>query len=163
MPKEGEIGAQLTSGAGDLAFCWNGDRFGHAINAGALVSQQHADFETPVFQEVHQQGELVFASGMSGDRHWSASIEASEEGFLFDVACRCKTPAAAIGSAYRIKGQPAVHVIGKAIDDAAPPTIQTVDATLAIESRPTVAPPATYRYRYAVVRRGSQGIEKERP
>lgn len=171
MPKEGETGARLTSGGFELAFVWKGDRFEHTICQRAtssptaaqstLTSKEHADFETPVYQEVHQQGDLVFASGMSGDRHWSASVEASEDGFVFDVACRCKTTAPAIGSAYKRAGNPGVHVIGKAIEDAAPPELCTVKATIAIESRPVGEPPATYRFRYAILKEGGHWIKKD--
>lgn len=163
MPKEGQIGARLTSGDVGLVFQWKGDRFHHQITRGkqTLTSAEHTDFETPVYQEVHQQGDLVFASGMSGDRHWSASIEAIEDGFLFDVACRCKTPLPAIGSAYQRAGGTGMHVIGKSIEDAAPPELRTVEETIAIESRPTTEPPATHRYRYAVVTQGRHWIKKD--
>lgn len=172
MPKEGETGARLTCGDIELAFVWTKDRFTHTVYPRAsssptearstLDSTEHADFETPVFQEVHQQGDLVFASGMSGDRHWSASIEASEDGFLFDVACRCKTLAAAIGSAYQLPGEQesGLHVIGKAINDAPPAEPRTVGTTITIETHPTVEPPATYRYRYAIVSEGSHWIKE---
>lgn len=154
MPKEGATGARLTNRGCELSFVWEADRFAHRVRD-SLKSIEHPDFETPIFQEVHQQGDLVFASGMAGDRHWSMSVEPCDDGFLFDIACRCKTPAAVIGSAYEKSGESGLHVIGKAIDDAAPPELTTIDATIAIVTRPTVEPPATHRYRYAIVGRGT--------
>lgn len=170
MPREGETGARLASSGYELVFAWSGDRFEHTVSSGAassptapriaLDSTTHPDFETPVYQEVHQQGDLVFASGMSGDRHWSASIEATEDGFLFDVACRYKKPASAIGSAYKRSGTPALHVIGKPIDDSRPPQLTTVETTISIESRPTRSgdTPTTCRFRYAIAKEGSHWI-----
>ncbi|QDT70831.1 hypothetical protein MalM25_37870 [Planctomycetes bacterium MalM25] len=106
MPKEGDTGAKLTSGELTLEFIWRGDRFEHVIQRGedSLASASAPGIETPVYQEVHQQGELVFASGMSGDRHWSASVEPIENGFVFDVACRIKSNVERLGVAYEGDG-----------------------------------------------------------
>lgn len=102
MPKDGDVVARITSGELSLEFICQGDRYQHVIAFGSAILTATTDpsLETPVFQEVHQQGDIIFASGMSGDRHWSTSIEPCASGFAFDVACRAKTLAKQLGIAY---------------------------------------------------------------
>lgn len=102
MPKEGEIGARLVSGALILEFVWQGDRFLQVFTAGErrFTSTEDSPFDNPVYQEVHQQAEVVFASGASGSRQWSASVEIVDAGFRFDAACRTKAAASPAAWAY---------------------------------------------------------------
>ncbi len=106
MPKDGQIAARLVNGFFALEFRWEGDRFVHMVSSkdGSLEASEHPSLETPVYQEVHQQDDIIFASGMSNDRHWSASIQASASGFNVDVACRAKSGAGQLGVAYQGHG-----------------------------------------------------------
>lgn len=151
MPKEGETGARLTSGELTLGFVWRGDRFVHAVRRGddEMISAETSELETPVYQEVHQQGELAFASGMSGDRHWSASVEPVEGGFAFDVACRVKSPAESLGVAYQ--GGASIRV--EPTDDS---TRTGDESTWLLRCQPPAGElPYTVRCQYRVIARNS--------
>lgn len=149
MPKEGETGARLASGELKLAFTWKGDRFLHTLWLGdnELVSAEADDLETPVYQEVHQQGDLVFASGMSGDRHWSASVEPVAGGFAFDVACRVKSAVDSLGVAY--EGGATFRV-----DPTDNSERTDGDSTQSLHCAPaTGEPPYTVRCQYHILKR----------
>lgn len=165
MPKEGHTGARLTADGLTLEFVWREDRYAHTVSAGAIkvASIAPEGFETPVFQEVHQQGDLVFASGMSGDRHWSASVEPSDEGLLFDLACRVKTlPSTPFGSAYTSWDTAGLQVVGKPAGSSPPPKLETLGATFTIAAAVDDVPlPTTLRYRYAVVVPSVHWIEQD--
>lgn len=151
MPREGETGARLTSGPMELAFTWKGDRFLHKLRHGddELAPIGADELETPVYQEVHQQGDLVFASGMSGDRHWSASVEPVEGGFAFDVACRVKSPAESLGVAYEGGAKLRVEPT-----DASTRTDD--ESTQLLRCQPAAGePPYTVRCQYRVLARNS--------
>ena len=150
MPKQGHIGGRLTSGDLVVEFVWADDRFAHTISQGdrTLAASTAEGVETPVYQEVHQQGDLVFASGMSGDRHWSASVEPTDAGFLFDVACRAKSPAPEVGVVYD------GAVFGIEADtnaNEAPANVSTTGAIRVVQpAAPPGPPPVTVRFRYSV-------------
>lgn len=150
MPKDGEIGGRLTSDELVVEFAWQADRFTHTIVSSdrAIAAITAEGVETPVYQEVHQQGDLVFASGMSGDRHWSASVEPIDGGFLFDVACRAKSPAGGLGVVY--EGD-ALRIEADPKDPEAPANVSVTGGARVVV--PLTAPrlaPVTVRFRYAV-------------
>lgn len=163
MPKEGHTGAQLTADGLMIEFVWREDRYAHTISAGTIKLEaiELVGWETPVFQEVHQQGDLVFASGMAGDRHWSASVEMSDEGLLFDVACRLKSlPSNSLGSAYTDWEKEHLQIVGKPAGSSPPPQLKTIDQTLTIAAAvDEVSLPTTLRYRYAVILPSHKWIE----
>ncbi|TWU00169.1 hypothetical protein Pla108_11140 [Botrimarina colliarenosi] len=144
MPTEGETVAELVNGGLRLRFVWESDRLTQTLCHGEtqLTSLDQRAIETPVFIELHQQGELIFLSGQSGDRHWSASIEPDDEGFVFDLACRAKSRAEGLGVAYA--GSPGLRILTDA--EPAPQLLDGVQ-TLAIEP-PAGDPPYTARRRY---------------
>lgn len=152
MPIEGETGAQLVSGSAKLTFTWRGDRFEHTLESpqGRLIALSNAGgIETPVFTELHQQGDLLFASGMSGDRHWSASIEPIVGGFLLDVACRAKTLAEGLGVVYEGVG---LWLESDPTDPDAPTNVAAAgDGQVVVPLAEHDSPPVTVRMRYRVV------------
>lgn len=151
MPEERVIGGRLVCGDLTLEFVWFGEGFEHVAQHGQnrLRSSQAPGYATPIYQEVHQQGELLFASGHSGHCHWSASFQPSDNGFLADVACRVlKDPTKAIGVAYL--GGTGVSVVP---DDGS--TLTEPDATSLLLTPPTPTtpngpPPFTVRCRYRI-------------
>ncbi|MEO1495923.1 MAG: hypothetical protein AAFV43_02110 [Planctomycetota bacterium] len=152
MPSEGQTGARLTSGAAVLEFVWRGDRFLHTLSIGDARCEAQADadgIETPVYQEVHQQGDIVFASGLSGDRHWSASVEPIDGGFSFDVACRVKSPAERLGVTYRGER---FRVEADPKEPNAPTSISVAgDAQVIAPFAEQATPPVTVRMRYRLL------------
>ncbi|MEN0109757.1 MAG: hypothetical protein AAF805_03450 [Planctomycetota bacterium] len=165
MPKDGDTGARISSDGLSIEFVWRGDRFDHAVSSLAMkiATADAPGLATPVFQEVHPQGDVAFASGMDADRHWSASVEAIPGGFLFDIACRLKEPPEALGSAYREWDLKRVQLVGKPADGVPPPTIHTQSGVVAVRAtRPDEGSPITVRYRYAIISADAQWIERER-
>ncbi|MEN1680363.1 MAG: hypothetical protein AAGJ46_12290 [Planctomycetota bacterium] len=100
MPEKDEF--VLEAGRLKITFHWKVDRFEHRISAGNETRRAATkpEYLAPVFTEVHQQGELLFLSGHGPGCHWSASVEAEEQAFLFDVACRAGKEVGEIGSGY---------------------------------------------------------------
>jgi hypothetical protein len=147
MPNAGETVARLASGEVELCFTWEGDRLSHSITDGvsALQSLDQTVFETPVYVELHRQGDLVFLSGHSGDRIWSASIEPVEAGFLFDVACRAKSLAEGLGIAY--EGPRRLRLSAENEDT---PTASIEGCQVLVIQPPVGAPPYTARCRYRI-------------
>jgi hypothetical protein len=147
MPTDGDIVDELTSGRLRLRFVWNGDRLSHSVTDGvsALASLDQTACETPVYVELHRQGDLVFLSGHSGDRIWSASIEPVEGGFLFDVACRAKSLAEGLGVAYEGPNRLLLSPQDETTRLSAITTCQ-----LLVIPPPTGTPPYTARCRYRI-------------
>lgn len=76
------------------------DRYQHTVSDEQgfvwFRSVDSTDFITPLFTELHVQGELLFLSGHADNCYWSMSISESRrapmlKGILFDVACRTAT------------------------------------------------------------------------
>lgn len=136
-----------------VQFVWREDRFEHSIRSDEtkFESSSSEDLLTPVYQEVHQQGDVIFASGMSGDAHWSASVEPTERGLLFDVACRGRSIEGPLGVCYRTTNQHTLPVIGKAAGESPPPELITKGDQLRIvaKSGPKEGV-STIRFRYEV-------------
>ncbi|QDU91706.1 hypothetical protein Pla175_51360 [Pirellulimonas nuda] len=143
----------VQSGHVELTLAWRDDRYQQLLAAGDArrESELIKCLHSPVFTEVHQQGDLLFLSGADRDCHWSASIEPLPDGFLFDVACRVK--------AMRYGGIAAMYVgTGLAFEPAesgalAPRVEGSADGAciliVALEaSRTQVTPPCTVRFRY---------------
>jgi hypothetical protein len=177
MPRDGDMVDELKSGRLRLRFVWSGDRLSHSITHGAstLNSIDQTACETPVYVELHRQGNLVFLSGHSDDRIWSASIEPIEGGFLFDVACRLKSPATRLGAAYLMNSpqqlgpfieapEAGVCLVGKAVDGGSPCTLQTTAQFVTIDAPATAEPaPHTRRFRYAALLKSDLWIHRESP
>ena len=141
----------LESANAIAVFRWSGDRYTHAVARGRhrLEAVESNAFDTPVFTEIHRQGEVLFASGMSGGRHWSASIESTEGGFSFDVACRVKSAERPAASCYQGRGLRLQAIA----DDREAPAISSDPESgrfHAIPDDPPQPPPYTLRYRYRV-------------
>lgn len=147
MPKLGEVVGRLTSGPLTLEFHWGGDRFEHRVASvgDALTETPATGIESPVYQEVHQQGGVVFASGMSDDRHWSASVEGGDAGFLFDVACRAKSAAENLGVGYAGDRSIFVAPIESAVRE------RSRDTQRLRINPPAGDPPYTVRCKYRIV------------
>jgi hypothetical protein len=91
-----------------------GDRFGHEIfavdgNSRQLAAQSVEGTAednwppSPPVQEVHQQGDVLFLTGMAGRSYWSASVSIESPGvLLFDVACRAGSSVDWLGSSYQL-------------------------------------------------------------
>ncbi|MEM6798519.1 MAG: hypothetical protein AAF589_03305 [Planctomycetota bacterium] len=96
----------LRSGSLALTFFWCADRYQHRVSDGDSTreSVDSKALESPVYTDVHQQGDVLFASGLSGDSHWSASVQPEGVGFQFDVACRVKSEIPGPASLYRGHG-----------------------------------------------------------
>ncbi len=99
-----------------VEFHWTGDRFSHTV-LGVRQGQAVPLLESiegipsdsfppsPALVELHQQEEAIFLTGATDAGHWSMSVEplrlGEEVGFLFDVACRVKSPTEGLTSCYR--------------------------------------------------------------
>jgi len=84
---------KLTCGDLVLTFFWDKDRYQHRLVSGTS-NRESVDakaIESPAFSDLHEQGDVLFASGSAGDSHWSMSVEPVADGFVFDVACRAKS------------------------------------------------------------------------
>ena len=147
MPSDGDIIDELTSGRLRLSFVWNGDRLSHSITDGVSTvhSLDQTACETPVYVELHRQGDLVFLSGHSGDRIWSASVEPTTDGFLFDVACRAKSLAEGLGLAY--EGPRRLRLSAEE-EDA--PAASIEGCQVLVIPPPVGTPPYTARCRYRI-------------
>lgn len=147
MPRAGETSGRIVNGELEIAFTWATDRYTHTIlGTGLRLEAAEAEgLDTPVFQEVHQQGEVLFLSGMSGGRHWSASVEPAGEGFAFDVACRVKAADQPAGSVYSGAG----FQIEPIITDGKSPERDGLKILAASEKSEA---PYTIRYRYRITR-----------
>ncbi len=147
MPKQGEVGGRLVNDELELVFAWDTDRFVHTIHGGEsqLAAVERSDFDTPVFQEVHQQGDVLFLSGMSGGRHWSASVEPAADGFAFDIACRVKQADLPAASLYEGAG---LRIEPQGDGDGRP----EVDGLTVLAAAEHAEPPYTIRYRYRINR-----------
>lgn len=135
-----------------LTLQWSGDRYTHSVASkeGTLESCEDARIETPVFTDAHQQGDLLFLSGMSGDRHWSMSVEPTATGLAMDVACRVKSPVERIGSLYQPTGK--ITVASEEIDNVPSCEIESLESGC-LQITPTSISsesPMTIHYRYRV-------------
>ncbi len=135
-----------------VTFKWCGDRYSHHVESrdGSLESCEGSKIETPVFADAHQQGDLLFFSGMSGDRHWSMSVEPTATGLAMDVACRLKSAVGPLGSCYQQTDK--ITILPEEIDSAPSSEIVLSEANR-LEIVPTCVlaePPVTLRYRYRI-------------
>ena len=168
-----------------LQLQWEQDRYRHCIDwvSGALVTRLLESTETdpensllqrPVFQQVSVESrsletQVALAVGMSGQSHWSMSIETVPESrtLIFDVACRVTTPFENLASVYQLlapvsliePGACEVNVVGhpcrievdssakseKIQLDHAHPQLQLTVAPL------SQAVPQTVRWRYRII------------
>lgn len=145
----------ITKSAGiEVKFHWEGDRYQYAFSVGEkqLIAVPDETIETPVFTDLHQQDDLLFLSGMSDDRHWSMSIEPSDEGFALDIAVRAKSSVSKIGSVYALTDAEAWRVTGVDVDKTSAPNVEPLE-TNKLSIRPLGdfnQSPITVRYRYLV-------------
>lgn len=151
--------AEITSGRLRLGVVRHGDGYTHhlASDSARLDAVEHPRFDTPVFTDLHRQGDTLFLSGMSGGRHWSASIEPCEGGFLFDVACRLKIAYRPAASAYRGEGLRIVNA-GEGVSAAV--VKNDGEARLALPAEEVEPMPATLRWRYRVSAWGQKSIDR---
>ncbi|MEM6329716.1 MAG: hypothetical protein AAF790_05660 [Planctomycetota bacterium] len=128
-----------------------GDRFQHRVSAGdaAWESAPRDMLDTPVFTELHQQGDVVFLSGNAGFGHCSASIEPCDAGFFFDVACRVTSPTPAVASFYRGEGL----TCSPSADDSMVRPAENERSMWVVESTEPIGPlPCLLRCRYTIGR-----------
>ena len=148
-----ELEQVSTTNAGiTVTFDWNTDRYEKTIqsDAGTLKAALSDNVETPVFNDLLPQDGLVFLSGMSDDRHWSMSVEPTDGGFAFDIACRAKSEVNRIGSV--LAGDTAAFEIqGEVVKDAVAPTINQAENTEIIAEANNSEPPLTVHYRFQVL------------
>ena len=103
-----------------LQLHWEQDRYHHHIDwiSGTLVTRllesteietENSSLQRPVFQQVSVESrsletQVALAVGMSGQSHWSMSIETVPESrtLIFDVACRVTTPFENLASVYQL-------------------------------------------------------------
>ncbi|MEQ8849535.1 hypothetical protein [Botrimarina sp.] len=152
MPNEGHVGASVANGSAELRLVWREDRYALVFTheGGELRSVPSDQFDTPVFTDAHQQGELLFASGAEGARQWSMSVEPYEGGFLLDTACRVTKPVdRAAASCFDGEG----WGVGSVERDDQPPRISRDASASRLEAVPDEpsAQPYTVRYRVRVV------------
>ncbi len=145
-----------TSAGVRVIFVWKVDRYEYAFSfdKNRMAAVENESLETPVFTDLHQQDELLFLSGMSGDRHWSMSIEPTEAGFALDVAVRAKSLVDKIGSVYKAEGWGPWKITGVEAEGTLVPAVEAID-----EGQQGVIPmgdfnktPVTIRYRYQIER-----------
>lgn len=153
MPKEEKIGASVANGSAELRLVWQGDRYELVFtNEGAELRSVPSDqYDTPVFTDAHQQGDLLFASGAEGARRWSMSVEPCGGGFLLDVACRVTEPVGRpAGSCFVGEGW-----VVQAVDGDESTTSRRQDSSESrcevVPREPSAAPPYTVRYSCRVV------------
>ncbi|WP_254514022.1 hypothetical protein [Anatilimnocola floriformis] len=110
---------------------------------------------------------VALLMGMSGDGHWSASIEqlAADQTLRFDIACRAKSRPANLGSRYRIGprvenaqqdnsvqlrvGKLTLEFMGEQAKDSPLPTIQLQEKELHTQfNEPVQEGAQTYRWIY---------------
>lgn len=140
----------LPNGAATLRFFWVEDRYQHEFRVGdkCVRSITRSDIETPVYTDLHQQGDLLFASGNAGIGHWSAAIEPNGDGFLFDVAIRLGHAAESIASAYA--GTGAANSIAITPVDGSAQLTTTDSQVMILPVAEIMAPVCTVCYKYAV-------------
>lgn len=110
-----EVRSPEKQGVG-IEFRWTDDRFSHKIfglSDGQVVpllasiegSPEDSFPASPPLVELFQQEEIIFLTGATDAGHWSMSIEPIQAGkltgFLFDAACRIKSPQRGLTSCYR--------------------------------------------------------------
>ena len=106
---------------------WHQDRYHHCIErvTGDLVTRlaessqattAPSDPEQPVLQQLTVEARgtdryVALGVGMSGQSHWSMSIETVAESrtIIFDIACRLTEPIASLGSCYQLAA-PVINV-----------------------------------------------------
>ncbi len=135
-----------------ITFTWSDDRYTHCLTSteGKLQSLEDLGIETPVFTDAHQQGDLLFLSGMSGDRHWSMSVEPTASGLAMDVACRVKSPVERIGSLYQQTGR--IKAVAEEIAGSRSSEIVSLEANRLQVTATTISsePPVTIHYRFRI-------------
>ncbi|TWT88485.1 hypothetical protein Mal64_19680 [Pseudobythopirellula maris] len=141
----------LAAGPLSVEFTWNVDRFTHVLRdarGGAIAWAEAPGAESPVYVELHEQQPLLFLSGMSADRHWSMSVEATAEGRLvFDAACRAKSSAEHLASVYAVEGE-GIAITPLATDGATPTFEREGDLLVVRPPTPLGGYPQTLRWRY---------------
>lgn len=146
----------LRSGSVELVFHWQGDCYQHRLVGGGVTatSFDSDEIETPVFTDLHQQGDLLFLSGNAGVGHWSASVEPKgNRSFTFDIALRLKQPTMTVGTVYSAIGEapdfkPELGCKAELHADAGRPE----DAHwVLLASDPTDRVPSTTRYVYRLL------------
>ena len=150
MPELEQVSTQ--SDGITVAFDWAMDRYEMVIQSdtGTLKAVVSDTVETPVFNDLLPQDDLIFLSGMSDDRHWSMSVEPIDGGFAFDIACRAKSAVNQIGSV--LEGDSAAFKIqGEAVKDAVAPTVTQTDHAEIIAKANNSEPPLTVHYRFHVL------------
>ncbi len=139
-----------------------GDRFRHEIcvvegNLRQLAAlsvegtpEQHWPPSPPV-QEVHQQGDVLFLTGMAGASYWSASVSFESPGtLLFDVACRTKLLPDWLGSRYAIEHASADLLRWEPADAIIEITGETNSKTIALRPIDTRQARGTVRWSYRI-------------
>jgi hypothetical protein len=159
-----------------VVFERRGDRWAHRIEwrspEGERVDWESVEGSSddiwppsPPFQSLELQSlpdgrQIAFLVGMAGSSHWSAAVEArcKPEEIHFDIACRCSTPPASLGSEYRIAAPPAVshvnagrHFSLRGPKDGHCTSLICNDQNIAIRVEPGPAP-GTMRWCYVVAR-----------
>lgn len=157
-----------------LAFARRDDRFHHhAWRAGSDARLSEVDASaagpcfvpgllTPVYSELHQQGDVVFLSGHAGGAYWSACVRGVQSpaggpgGVEFDVACRLKpdprggAAAGWLGSLYQAPaGAPVLLSANAAVEH------HGATALVRLAGPPPGAGVATLQYRYTVTLPGA--------
>lgn len=168
-----------------LQLQWEQDRYRHCIDwvSGALVTRILESTETevenpllqrPVFQQVtvesrSLESQVALAVGMSGQSHWSMSIETIPESrtLIFDVACRVTTPFENLASLYQLltpvslvePGACEINVVGHPCRVEVDSSAKSEKIELEVEHpqlQLTVEPldrevPRTVRWRYQII------------
>ena len=153
MPESENHLIHFASGPIEVVFERVEDRFQQRVNGPQfqLVATDSAEIDTPVFTEVHPQGDLLFLSGAVKDQLWSMSIERTKTGLLFDVACRMKTLPDQLGTVYQATGDIDPSIEGQPTKESEPPSVLTESGSIMILAKSENATlPATIRYRFAI-------------
>ena len=146
-----------------------GDRFSHTISivngdeqwrlATSIEGNDNAPWPaSPPVQEVHQQGDLLFLTGMAGDSYWSTSVSPVEQGgLLFDVACRAKSSPQHLSIGYELSPEiecefdadgAQLNIAGKRIGVALPSQNIELQGTKIISRwTESITPPATVQWK----------------
>ncbi|MDE0736087.1 MAG: hypothetical protein OSB47_09705 [Pirellulaceae bacterium] len=164
---------------------WHQDRYHHYIErvTGDLVTRlaespqlnmTPGDPEQPVLQQLAVESRgidryVALGVGMSGQSHWSMSIETVPESrtIIFDIACRLTEPITSLGSCYQLAAPVTdieathceINLLGHPCRIEVDTTAQSEILELKCEARqlqlvPQISPgdmPQTVRWRYRVV------------
>lgn len=165
----------------EVTFVWREDRFAHVVELVSHTAQgidrqillqsmegtaQENWPASPPLQACQSLDDTeILATGMAGATHWSLAFTKSEEGLIWDAACRVQQPPPQIGSTYKChvpihytgdgeailvpgRGRPCRLLASAAMDTNCHLVAANDVGDVRIQAHPNTALPATVRWQY---------------